>query len=102
MEMTPEELDEQFDVHDEEIWDNEPVEVGGWDEANALESAGYGEAAPAARLHRSCAGPSRRRSETLTGSSHGTDETLCCGRSDARSVPSNPIQEHPCSPRLPS
>ena len=43
MEMTPEELDEQFDVPDEEIWDSEPVEVGGWDEANALESAGYGE-----------------------------------------------------------
>jgi len=43
MEMTPEELDEQFEVHDEEIWDNEPVEVGGWDEANALESAGFGE-----------------------------------------------------------
>jgi hypothetical protein len=43
MEMTPEELDEQFEVHDEEIWDSEPVEVGGWDEANALESAGFGE-----------------------------------------------------------
>lgn len=43
MEMTPEELDEQFGDHDEEIWDNEPMDVGGWDEANALESAGFGE-----------------------------------------------------------